>query len=183
MTDNAVAAEKLAREYPQYAFVTPEGTCYQGRMVTGGKPDDAGPLGMKRELRAMDAEVMQLEDAMNAMQAELETIVAELRSSEQANEELTAQQRDAERNLFCGETPSRTDAERIGAIGIGLDRVPERIDARAARKSRRCSSARLAQGCSTKRRQRRERKLKRRAYGWRKKWYNYGRGADPSRTN
>ena len=38
LTDSAVAAEKLAREYPQYAFVTPEGTCYQGRMVTGGKP-------------------------------------------------------------------------------------------------------------------------------------------------
>jgi len=30
-------------------------------MVTGGKPDDAGPLGMKRELRAMDAEVGHLE--------------------------------------------------------------------------------------------------------------------------
>ncbi len=38
LTDNAATAEKLAREYPQYAFVTPEGTCYQGRMVTGGKP-------------------------------------------------------------------------------------------------------------------------------------------------
>ena len=62
LTVNAATAEKLAREYPQYAFVTPEGTCYQGRMVTGGKPDDAGPLGMKRELRAIDAEVMQLED-------------------------------------------------------------------------------------------------------------------------
>ena len=60
LTDNAVAAEKLAREYPQYAFVTPEGTCYQGRMVTGGKPDDAGPLGMKRELRAIDAEMSQI---------------------------------------------------------------------------------------------------------------------------
>ena len=39
--DSAAAAEKLAREYPQYAFITPEGTCYQGRMVTGGRPDEA----------------------------------------------------------------------------------------------------------------------------------------------
>ena len=37
LTETA-SAEKLAREYPQYAFVTPEGTCYQGRMVTGGRP-------------------------------------------------------------------------------------------------------------------------------------------------
>src|SRR5260221_10545878 len=54
LTDNATAAEKLARENPQYAFVTPDGTCYQGRMVTGGRADEAGPLGVKRELRGLD---------------------------------------------------------------------------------------------------------------------------------
>src|SRR5438034_11486912 len=54
LTDSAAAAEKLSRENSQYAFVTPDGTCYQGRMVTGGRPDEVGPLGMKRELRALD---------------------------------------------------------------------------------------------------------------------------------
>ncbi len=39
LTDGATAAEKLARENSQYAFVTPDGTCYQGRMVTGGRRD------------------------------------------------------------------------------------------------------------------------------------------------
>ena len=120
LTDNAVAAEKLAREYPQYAFVTPEGTCYQGRMVTGGKPDEAGPLGMKRELRAMDAQVVQLEERSNAIQAELETIVAELRSSEQANEELTAQQRDAERNLFSAKHRHEQMQSELARLGLDL---------------------------------------------------------------
>jgi chromosome segregation protein len=120
LTDNAVAAEKLAREYPQYAFVTPEGTCYQGRMVTGGKPDDAGPLGMKRELRAMDAEVLQLEDRSNTMQAELEAIVAELRTSEQANEELSAQQRDAERNLFAAKHRHEQMQSELARLGLDL---------------------------------------------------------------
>src|SRR4029077_11020724 len=68
LTDSAAGAEKLARENPQYAFVTPDGTTYQGRMVTGGRPDEAGPLGMKRELRALDAEVMALDLRMNDMQ-------------------------------------------------------------------------------------------------------------------
>ena len=68
LTDGAIAAEKLAREYPQYAFVTPEGTCYQGRMVTGGRPDEAGPLGMKRQLRVMDSEMIQLQDRTHAVQ-------------------------------------------------------------------------------------------------------------------
>src|SRR5262249_41469670 len=74
LTDSASAAEKLARENPQYAFVTPDGTCYQGRMVTGGRPDEAGPLGMKRELRALDAEVAALELRMGEMQSEMERI-------------------------------------------------------------------------------------------------------------
>jgi len=76
LTDSAPAAEKLARENPQHAFVTPDGTCYQGRMVTGGRPDEAGPLGMKRELRALDAEVAALEVRMGEMQSEMERIAA-----------------------------------------------------------------------------------------------------------
>src|SRR5437879_10100883 len=101
LTDSTASAEKLARENSQYAFVTPDGICYQGRMVTGGRPDEAGPLGMKRELRALDAEVMQLEHEMSQKQAVLEAAAAELRNCEKAQEELTAQQREAERNLFA----------------------------------------------------------------------------------
>jgi chromosome segregation protein len=119
LTDSAVAAEKLAREYPQYAFVTPEGTCYQGRMVTGGKPDDAGPLGMKRELRAMDSEVRHLEHQTGLIQAALETLTVELRTSEQANDELSAQQREAERNLFA--TKHRHEQMQSELARLGLD--------------------------------------------------------------
>ena len=119
LTDGAAAAEKLAREYPQYAFVSTEGTCYQGRMVTGGRPDEAGPLGMKRELRALDAEVMQLEHRAAASRAELETLAAELRAGEQAQEELTAQQREAERTLFA--TKHRHEQSQSDLARLGLD--------------------------------------------------------------
>ncbi|MFI5057082.1 MAG: chromosome segregation protein SMC [Candidatus Acidiferrales bacterium] len=100
LTDSVVAAEKLARENPQYAFVTPEGTCYQGRMVTGGRAGEARPLGMKRELRALDAEVMQLEHQAAEMQATLESLDAEFQAAEQSLEGISAQQLDAERNVF-----------------------------------------------------------------------------------
>ena len=119
LTDGAAAAEKLAREYPQYAFVTTEGTCYQGRMVTGGRPDEAGPLGMKRELRALDAEMMQLDHRAAASHAELETLAAELRAGEQAQEELTAQQREAERTLFA--TKHRHEQSQSELARLGLD--------------------------------------------------------------
>ena len=120
LTDSAVAAEKLAREYPQYAFVTPEGTCYQGRMVTGGRPDEAGPLGMKRELRAVDAEVIHLEHQSGLMQAELETLTVELHASEVANEELTALHREAERNLFAAKHRHEQMQSELARLGLEL---------------------------------------------------------------
>jgi chromosome segregation protein len=119
LTDGAVSAEKLAREYPQYAFVTPEGTCYQGRMVTGGRPDEAGPLGMKRQLRAMDSEIIQMEERMHVMQAELEAVSGELRNCEKAHEELTTQQREAERNQFA--TKHRHDQTQSDLARLGLE--------------------------------------------------------------
>ncbi|MGB2625762.1 MAG: chromosome segregation protein SMC [Candidatus Acidiferrum sp.] len=143
LTENATTAEKLAREYPQYAFVTPEGTCYQGRMVTGGKPDDAGPLGMKRELRAMDAEVMQLESDSATMQSELEAVLLELRTDEQSQEQLIQQQRDAERTLFAAKHRHEQMQSELARLGLDLTvcqselaRVRKEIDAvqqRAAR--------------------------------------------------
>ena len=120
LTDSAVAAEKLAREYPQYAFVTPDGTCYQGRMVTGGKPDEAGPLGMKRALRAMDAEVLQLEHDTKLIQASLETLATELHSSEQAHEKLTMQQRDGERTLFSSQHRHEQTQSDLTRLGLDL---------------------------------------------------------------
>jgi len=120
LTDSAVAAEKLAREYPQYAFVTPEGTCYQGRMVTGGRPDEAGPLGMKRELRAVDAEVIHLEHQSGLMQAELETLTVELRASEQANDELIALHREAERTLFAAKHRHEQMQSELARLGLEL---------------------------------------------------------------
>ena len=118
LTDSAVAAEKLARENPQYAFVTPDGTCYQGRMVTGGRPDEAGPLGMKRELRALNAELLRLEHRMNEKQAALAAAAAELRATEQALEQISAKQRDVEREAISVQhrhSHMQTELARLGA--------------------------------------------------------------------
>ncbi len=131
-----VAAEKLAREYPQYAFVTPEGTCYQGRMVTGGRPDEAGPLGMKRELRAVNAELIHLEQRSNSIQFELEAVTAELHLTEQAQEELAAQLRESERQHFAAKhrhEQTQSDLARLGldlgVVQTELGRVRKEIDA------------------------------------------------------
>ena len=120
LTDGATSAEKLARDNPQFAFVAPDGTCYQGRMVSGGRADEAGPLGMKRELRALDAEVLQLEHEMSQAQAALTQVSTELREAEQSLEQITAQQRDAERSVFSATHRHEHMQSELARLGLEL---------------------------------------------------------------
>jgi chromosome segregation protein len=120
LTDSASAAEKLARENPQYAFVTPESTCYQGRMVSGGRAGEAGPLGMKRELRALDAEVLQLDRRLREAQAELETLSSEIQVKEQSLEEIVLQQRDAERSVFAANHRHQQTQSELARLSLEL---------------------------------------------------------------
>jgi len=120
LTDSAAGAEKLARENPQYAFVTPDGTCYQGRMVTGGRPDEAGPLGMKRELRALDAEVDALESRMAEMQAEIERTADKILETEAALETVTARQHEAEREVLSTTHKHQHAQGELARLGLEL---------------------------------------------------------------
>jgi chromosome segregation protein len=120
LTDSAAGAEKLARENPQYAFVTPDGTSYQGRMVTGGRPDEAGPLGMKRELRALDAELAALDARMTDMQAEIERTAAQIRGTEASLEIVTANQHEAERNVISATHKHQQSQGELARLGLEL---------------------------------------------------------------
>jgi chromosome segregation protein len=119
LTQNT-SAEKLARDYPQYAFVTPDGTCYQGRMVSGGRPNEAGPLGMKRELRGVSAEMAHLEQKSGELQSLLEAVAAELRSTEQGVDDLTKQMREAERNQFAAKAQHEQMQSGLARLGMDL---------------------------------------------------------------
>jgi chromosome segregation protein len=120
LTDSSTAAEKLSRENSQYAFVTPDGTCYQGRMVTGGRPDEVGPLSMKRELRALDAEVVQLKHRMSEKQTALEAAAAELLSTEQALAEINEKQRGAEREAISAMHRHGQMQSELARLGLEL---------------------------------------------------------------
>jgi len=120
LTDSAVGAERLAKENPQYAFVTPDGTTYQGRMVTGGRPDEAGPLGMKRELRALDAEVAVLEARMSEMQIDMDRAAAEILATEQSLEAVSAKQHEAERDMLSATHKHQHTQGELARLGLEL---------------------------------------------------------------
>jgi chromosome segregation protein len=119
LVEQSEVAERLARENPAYSFVTPDGTTYQGRVVSGGRPSEAGPLGMKRELRSLDAEVLQLERAASEAQAALHHIEEELRASEVTLEQATAQHVESEK-LEVAATLQR-DQARGDMVRLGID--------------------------------------------------------------
>jgi chromosome segregation protein len=128
LVDSAAAAERLSRENPQYHFVTPEGTSYQGRMVTGGRPDQAGPLGMRRELRGLDAEILQLERRVEQARGALERIAGELRASEQALEETIALHREAEKAVLLGAHHREQAHAELARLGVDLSACQQELE-------------------------------------------------------
>jgi chromosome segregation protein len=119
LVEQSAVAERLACENPAYSFVTPDGTTYQGRVVSGGRPSEAGPLVMKRELHSWDAEVAQLERAAAEAQAALRRIEEELRASELALEQAMAQHVEIEK-LVVAATLQR-DQARADMVRLGLE--------------------------------------------------------------
>ncbi|HEY2821863.1 MAG TPA: chromosome segregation protein SMC [Candidatus Acidoferrum sp.] len=120
LTDGPIAAEKLARDNPQYAFVTPDGTCFQGRMVTGGRADEAGPLGMKRELRALDAHVAELELETERIRATQDALASDLREAELKLEEVSTQQHAAERDVLSAKHRHEQTQAELARLGLEL---------------------------------------------------------------
>jgi chromosome segregation protein len=84
LAEDRTAAQRLSVAYPHLYFLLPDGVCYHGHTVTGGKKSGAGPLAMKREARELAAQ-------LKARQAGLEEHVARLESLQQETAALEAE--------------------------------------------------------------------------------------------
>jgi chromosome segregation protein len=116
VVENAALAEQMANENPHSYFLTPEGTCYHGRMVSGGRPGEAGPLALKRELRQHEAEVIRLDRAVNEQQGEMTRIEMEIASGEEQVASAIARQMEAEKSLVAAthqRDQARSELRRI----------------------------------------------------------------------
>ncbi len=182
LTDSANAAEKLARDNPQFAFLTPDGTCYQGRMVTGGRADEAGPLVMKRELRALDADVTALEVRAETTRIILETIGGELRAAEQSLEEVSAQQHAAERDVLSAKHRHQQTQADLARLGLELtvcqselNHIRQDVDNARSRAER--AKHQLAAATTTRA------EAEARAHGWPRNWFSFAAQSRWSKTN
>ena len=144
LVETAEAAERLARENPAYNFLTPDGTCYQGRAVTGGRPAEAGPLVMKRELRALEVETLRLEGEASAAQAALEATQAARQDAERALQETTAQHVEMGKAAVVAtleRDSARAELARLGMELASCQKEIERIRREAETARQRAASA------------------------------------------
>jgi len=83
VTEDRAAARRLAGQYPGLFFLAPDGVCYHGQAVSGGKKTGSGPLALKRELRELTASVKAKWELIDAASSQLEKLERDVRSYEE----------------------------------------------------------------------------------------------------
>ncbi len=101
IAENAEIAERLANDNPHSYYLTPDGTCYHGRMVSGGRAGEAGPLALKREMRQHESEVARLGQLVSERQFEMTRFEAEIAAGETEVTSAIARQMEAEKSLVA----------------------------------------------------------------------------------
>jgi chromosome segregation protein len=101
VVESQTVAENMARENPHSFYLTPEGTCYHGRMVTGGRQGEAGPLALKRELRLHESEAARLEAVAENQQKDTTRLELEIASGETELATVMAQHLEAEKSFVA----------------------------------------------------------------------------------
>lgn len=130
LTEDRASAQRLALQHPGYYFLAPDGVCYSGYAVTGGKKAGSGPLALKRELRELAGVVEREQVKMAVTAAEAESLEDEARKLEFTLEELRASEQQQERDSVALEHEARKLAEetskataRLGAVRLELGRL------------------------------------------------------------
>ena len=116
LVESASVAERMAQEDPRSFFLTLDGTCYHGRMVSGGRQGDAGPLALKRELRQHEAEAARLAPIAQSQQLQLADLENEIEAREKELAVAMSQHVDAEKSLVSAthqRDQARSEFQRI----------------------------------------------------------------------
>ncbi len=121
IVETIAIAEQMAHDNPHSYFLTPDGTCYHGRTVSGGRKSEAGPLALKRELRHREAETARLESAVAEQQAQLTRLEEETAAGEMQLSAATAQQMEAEKSLVSAEHQRDEARREFLRVNLQLD--------------------------------------------------------------
>ena len=119
------AAQRLALQYPDLYFLLPDGVCYHGHAVSGGRKTGSGPLGLKRELREVTSQ-------WNTRQKQMEGTISRIEELEHEIQKLS------EELEILRQTQQKEEKE-----ALALDHEMRKLSEELARTNQRLSIARL----------------------------------------
>jgi len=124
------SAQRLSTAYPHLYFLLPDGVCYHGHTVTGGKKSGAGPLAMKRETRELAIALATRQASLDQQVARLETLHREIAGLEAEVERLRGLQQAREKDRVALDHDARKLAEdlsrtnsRVSVARLELERL------------------------------------------------------------
>ena len=123
-------AQKLAEENPDFYFLLPDGLCYHGCTLSGGRKAAGGPLVMKRELREVAATLSVRERELEEQGSRADALEREIGLLEGELERLRALQQAGEKDSLAldhemrklSEETARTNS-RISVARLDLERL------------------------------------------------------------
>ncbi len=143
LAEDRASAQRLSVAYPHLYFLLPDGVCYHGHTVTGGKKSGAGPLAMKREARELTARLKSGQSRLDEMIARLDGLSQEIIGLEAELERLRSLQQAREKDRLAldhdmrklGEDLSRSNS-RLSVARLELERLRRDADKSADQRER-----------------------------------------------
>jgi chromosome segregation protein len=135
------AAQRLSLEYPENYFLLPDGVCFHGHAVSGGKKTGSGPLGLKRELREVSNQHAAKQKEFDRTKSLLEDLDFEMAQLSEDLERLRGQQQRQEKDAVAldheirkmGEEFNRANS-RLSVAKTELQRLLQERERSSARR-------------------------------------------------
>jgi len=144
LVQDRVAAQRLALQYPDVFFLLPDGVCYHGHAVSGGRKTGSGPLALKRELRELTGLVTQRQRQFEGATGQIEELERQIAALHEEQEMLRQKQQKEEREALAldhemrklGEETTRAN-QRLSASKMELERLGRDLERAATQREER----------------------------------------------
>lgn len=144
LVQDRAAAQRLALQYPDVFFLLPDGVCYHGHAVSGGRKTGSGPLALKRELRELTGLVTQRQRQFEGATGQIEELERQIAALQEEQEMLRQKQQKEEREALAldhemrklGEETTRSN-QRLSASKMELERLGRDLDRAATQREER----------------------------------------------
>jgi chromosome segregation protein len=144
LVQDRAAAQRLAGQYPDIFFLLPDGVCYHGHAVSGGRKTGSGPLALKRELRELMGTVGAKQRAFEGTQEQIAELEHSIQTLTEQHEQIRQQQQREEREALAldhemrrlGEETNRSNS-RLSSAKLELERLQREADRVAGQREER----------------------------------------------